>query len=212
MFGKEMTYSCMARLAGADGLWTNFPTTDLSRAQNRKCKWFYGQSFSSCRVIRRLWKHFIQLGTQKGLKWGHLHEWGVTGAARVSTTQLMACVWAWKEEESWEMLIVWGNEIQQRLLNAPSEVSAARAGGPASKPRHWKEKTSCLAFALHSLFHLQIAPIYICPRNHLTLPQTERDFEWVPVLCWNTKLEKITGNSRAKTVSKKHRAKSALCS
>lgn len=127
-------------------------------------------------------------------------------------TQLMACVWAWKEEESWEMLIVWGNEIQQRLLNAPSEVSAARAGGPASKPRHWKEKTSCLAFALHSLFHLQIAPIYICPRNHLTLPQTERDFEWVLVLCWNTKLEKITGNSRAKTVSKKHRAKSALCS
>lgn len=85
MFGKEMTCSCMARLAGADGLWTNFPTTDLSRAQNRKCKWFYGQSFSSCRVIRRLWKHFIQLGTQKGLKWGHLHGWGVTGAARVST-------------------------------------------------------------------------------------------------------------------------------
>lgn len=68
MFGKEITYSCMARLAGADGMWTNLPTTDLSGAQNIKCKGFYGQSFTSCQVIHRFWKHLIQLGIQKGLK------------------------------------------------------------------------------------------------------------------------------------------------
>lgn len=38
MFGKEMTYCCTAKVAGADGMWATFPITDLPRSQNRKHK------------------------------------------------------------------------------------------------------------------------------------------------------------------------------
>lgn len=38
MFGKEMTYCCTAKVAGADGMWATFPITNLPRSQNRKHK------------------------------------------------------------------------------------------------------------------------------------------------------------------------------
>lgn len=43
---------------------------------------------------------------------------------------------------------------------------------PGIKASQLKGENFLLCFCSSFPFHLQIASIYICPRNHLTLPQT----------------------------------------